>query len=414
MFNSNQLTAFNSEECPELSKMESKTSVKKKKLLIVTTVSSTFENNLVSQPRFLSNEYNVKICSSVSSGLSLFAKREGVGFYTVEMFRGISLVKDIKSIIRFYQVLLKFQPDIVHSYTPKAGLVNAVSGLLRRNQISIHTFTGLVFLGEQGFKRKLLILVDKLIAKLVTEVIPEGVGVKKDLIKYKISTNTVSVIWHGNINGVDLERFTPVNTERFHLTRKEMFPGISASDKVFSFVGRINRHKGFEELMDAFCALHQKHSDCFLVVAGKIEDKNPVNAGAIARMHTHPNICYMGFIREIERVFSVADVNILPSYREGVPNAVLQSSAMAVPSIVSDIHGCNDIVEDGVNGWTIEVKSARALEDKMLEIIAMDKRETNKIGRRACQVVHQKFNRKDVQAKLSEKYSQLLNKYQGF
>ena len=386
--------------------------VEKKKLLIMTTVSSTFENNLVSQPRFLSNSYHILICSSPSSGLVKFAQQEGVDYAAVEMYRGINIFKDLYAIFLFFRILIRFKPDIVHSYTPKAGLVNAITGFFRKQQISVHTFTGLVFLGEQGIKRKILIAIDRMIAHLVTEVIPEGNGVKHSLAKYRISQNPAPVIWHGNINGVDFQRFNPEVKYARRKERAQFLPNTSSNTIVFSFIGRINKHKGVEELIEAFRHLQSRFPEIHLLIAGKIEDKNKVHEQTLSTIHTHPHIHYFGFTRDIEKIFTIADVNILPSYREGMPNVVLQSSAMAVPSIVSHIPGCNDIVKDGVNGWTVEARNTKSLEKKMEDIINMETSDIIKTGTRAHQIVQQKFNRKDIQKKLSEYYLQLLSRHQ--
>jgi len=386
---------------------------KKKKLLIMTTVSSTFENNLVSQPSYLSEHYRVMICSSPSDGLKEFAEKEGVPYREVPMYRGIHPIKDLVSILRFFMVLLEYKPDIVHSYTPKAGLVNAVTGFFRRGQISIHTYTGLVFLGERGIKRRILICVDRLIARLATEVIPEGEGVRSNLVSYRIASKPAPVLWHGNINGVDLTRFSPDVRRRLRRERRRLLPKATDDSIVFSFVGRVNRHKGFEELVCAFMELRKHYTDVFLVVAGRVEEKNPVSSRALSILYDHPNVRYLGFTRDVESVFAIADVNVLPSYREGVPNVVLQSSAMGVPSIVTDIPGCRDLVVDGVNGWRVEAKNGRELKRIMEMVINLPDEDLAKIGGNAHSLVSRKFDRKDVQKHLLTYYAETLSRHRG-
>ena len=176
------------------------------KLVIVTTVPETLSTILRGQPGWLSDRFDVVCVTSPGPQISQIREVEGVEVIEVPMNRGISPVKDLLSIFRMCRVLRSQKADIVHSYTPKAGLVAMLSAFFLRVPIRIHTFTGLVFPSTSGLKRRLLLFVDRLICISATRVVPEGLGVAYDLSANKVTGKPLQVIGHGNIAGVDVDQ----------------------------------------------------------------------------------------------------------------------------------------------------------------------------------------------------------------
>lgn len=180
----------------------------KQKILIVTTVPITFRTILCDQPRFLATYFDIALATSNDEGWQEIVSREGVAVYPVAMSRGISPLFDLLSIWAMIRVIRKFRPDLIHSYTPKAGLVAMLSGWLCSVPVRIHTFTGLIFPSQSGIKQKVLRWVDSLICALATEVVPEGEGVKRDLQAFGVTGKSLDVIGYGNIAGVDTKFYS--------------------------------------------------------------------------------------------------------------------------------------------------------------------------------------------------------------
>lgn len=362
------------------------------RVLIVTTVPETLATILKDQPRYLAAHYHVALATCPAQDLSVVQENEGVEIYPVPMVRGINVLSDLVSVARMIKVLRNFRPVLVHSYTPKAGLITMLAAWLCRVPVRVHTFTGLISPSARGFKQKLLIAVDRLICACATHIVPEGAGVKTDLQRFRITRKPLRVIGHGNIAGVDTSYFSPsapgVNAAAAALRARF---SIGADEFVFCYMGRLNKDKGLTELMQAFAHLTPS---AHLLLVGEIDGTAPVAADVLAAINSHPRAHATGFLRDVRPALKAADVLVLPSYREGFPNAVLQAGAMQLPVIATNINGCNEVIEVGVNGWLVPVRDPQALEDAMRQAMHFSAPRLGKMGSYARERIKQRFERK--------------------
>lgn len=332
------------------------------KLLIVTTVPETLATILKRQPRFLSNYFSVSLATSPDK-LAEIESNEGVSVYSVPMRRGISPFHDLISIVYMIRLLVVLKPTIIHSYTPKAGLVSMFAGFLCRVPIRIHTFTGLIFPSQTGLKRQILIFVDRMICACATRVVPEGLGVQKDLSNSYITSKPLQVIGSGNIAGVDTSFFDPSNesvlSDCAGLRRRLSIPEDAF---VYCFAGRLNRDKGIKELVLAFMKVSESS---FLLLIGGPDETAPIDVDCQQIIDSHPRIHALGFQADIRPALKLSNVLVLPSYREGFPNVVLQAGAMQLPVIATNINGCNEVVRPGFNGWLVHVHDVDSLVSAM-------------------------------------------------
>ncbi len=178
------------------------------KIIRTSTVPISLNILLKGQLKFLAQFFTVIGVSGDGQDLEEVEKREGIKTYPIEMERGISPVKDLVSLYRLYLLFKVEKPQIVHSITPKAGLLTMLAGKMAGVPIRMHTFTGLIFPTRKGLVQKLLIKMDKLLCWSATNIYPEGKGVKDDLIKYKITSKPLKVLANGNVNGIDLDYFS--------------------------------------------------------------------------------------------------------------------------------------------------------------------------------------------------------------
>lgn len=385
--------------------------MKSQRLLLVTTVPETFNSILRDQPRFLSANFEVALVTSPDAEIGKLLQREGLPVFTVSMSRGINVLRDIVSVFKMILLLGRIKPMLVHSYTPKAGLVAMFAGWFCRIPIRIHTFTGLIFPSANGLRQKMLIWVDRLICACATHVVPEGVGVKRDLNAYNITHKPLDVIGHGNIAGVDTRHFSP---DAFGVSvaaqalRKKL--GIVADDAfVLCFVGRLNRDKGLKELMGAFVGMPD---NTHLLLVGSLDATAPVDDETLVQIQTHPHVHVLGFVDDIRPVLLASEVMVLPSYREGFPNVVLQAGAMGLSVIATDINGCNEVIEPGYNGWLVPIRDTMALLQAMQHAMRLPKSVRQSMGERARRRIHERFERQDHWNRLVEYYKNLIKSYE--
>jgi glycosyltransferase involved in cell wall biosynthesis len=381
---------------------------KKYKLVICTTVPDTILYILNGQPRFLNQYFDVVIITNKSVKNRSLTDYEGVIIYELKFKRNINLLKDLKSLIQMIFLLLRIRPDIVHSYTPKAGLITMLSAWIVMVPIRIHTFTGLVFPHQKGLKKKLLIFIDRLICFCSTKIIPEGLGVKSDLISYSITKKNLEIIGNGNISGVNTAFFssTAINYE-FALESLGIKADYLFNKFVYCFVGRLNVDKGLSELYDAFIDLPE---NTILLIAGDLDNEgSPISADLYNKLISNKRIIYLGFINDVRLVLKLSNVLVLPSYREGFPNVLLQSLSMRVPAIATNISGCNEIIFNNLNGWLVEPKNHKALADKMLFTFTVSKKCFEKIKDYSRLSIIERYEQSYYREELLTMYNNLIN-----
>lgn len=353
----------------------------------------------------LSEYYEVVAVSSPGEKMKVLEEREGVRTVSIPMERRISLVKDFISLLRLIVLFAKERPDMVHSITPKAGLLSMLAAWITRVPVRMHTFTGLVFPTATGKMQKLLIAMDRLTCFCATHINPEGEGegVKRDLVNYNITSRPLHIIANGNVNGIDLEYFdkTPEVVEKACSYKKE-------GTFTFCFVGRMVRDKGINELVHSFLRLYQKDERVRLLLVGPFEKElDPVLPEVEEHILHHPGICYMGYQNDVRPFLVASDALVFPSYREGFPNVVIQAGAMGLPAIVTDINGCNEIVLPDLNGVIIPSKDEQALYESM-KYFASHPVEVEKMAANARPLIASRYEQRIVWNALLDEYKSII------
>ena len=373
------------------------------KLLRISTVPGSLASLLKGQLKYLSEHYEVVGVSSPGKTLDLVSTREGVRTVGIPMERRIAVLKDVVSLIRLILLFRKERPDIVHSITPKAGLLSMLAAWITRVPVRMHTFTGLVFPTARGKMQRLLILMDKITCSCATHINPEGEGVKRDLMRYGITGKPLHVIGNGNVNGIDLACFHVLNTqdetEKLRYTYK-----IHSSCFTFCFVGRMVRDKGINELVNAFAKLHSENQNVRLILVGPFEKElDPLLPEVEVLIHQHPGIIYAGYQPDVRPYLAASDALVFPSYREGFPNVVMQAGAMDLPSIVTDINGCNEIIHERENGVIIPPKNENALYGAM-KYFTENPQEVNRMAGNARRMIASRYGQQALWRALLEEY----------
>ncbi len=382
----------------------------KPKLFRIATVPMSLNLLLKGQLEFLNKHFQVTAISGEGEDLQTVAKREGVNIHEIEMHRPISLRQDLKSLWNLYWYFKKEKPTIIHSITPKAGLLSMMAGKLAGVPVRMHTFTGLIFPHKYGYMKRTLIIMDKILCRCATHVYPEGRGVKEDLQKHNITNKPLKIIANGNVNGVDIDYYHPeaISEEAKNQLRASL--QIKEDDFVFVFVGRLVIDKGLRELVKAFDAISKNHKKVKLILVGPKENAhNPKKRRMFHSIQQNENIITVGFQEEVRPYYAISNVLILPSYREGFPNAVLQAGAMGLPSIVSDISGCNEIIEHEVNGLLVPKKNHRELQKAMGKML-YNPSLLKEFHQNAINKVVESFDKDFVWQELKKEYENALDK----
>jgi len=376
----------------------------KPKLIRTSTVAMSLDLLLKGQLAFLNEYFNVIAVSGEDYHLLQVIEREKVTTVSISIKREISPVQDLISLVKLYKLFKKEKPLIVHSITPKAGLLSMVAAYFARVPVRIHTFTGLVFPSKTGIMKQLLITMDRILCKCATHIYPEGQGVKHDLIKFKITTKPLKVLANGNINGIDLEYFNPKNILETSLLKLRTSLGIETNDFVFIFIGRIVADKGINELIAAFSKISKNNNNAKLLLVGPIENLlNPISKASLLEIQNNSNIISTGYQEEVRDYLALAKALVFPSYREGFPNVVLQAGAMGLPSIVSNINGCNEIIIDNYNGIIIPVKNEITIFDAM-QLLLKDEMIYHSLQSNARKSIENRFNQEVVWKAIVEEY----------
>ena len=372
------------------------------KLFRVTTADISLHALLEGQLGFLNKKFEVVGIAADTGLLKEVGMREGIRVIDVPMHREIALLSDLKCLFKFVRLFRKERPFIVHSNTPKGSLLSMMAAKLTGVPNRIYTVTGLRYQGAKGFNRWLLRTMEIIACANASKVIPEGEGVKRTLTEDGITKKPLEVILNGNINGIDTSFFS---IDACGKTRAEMRRelGLDDEDFAFIFIGRIVGDKGMNELADAF----SDRLDCKLILVGSFESElDPLKPGNEDFFRTSESVRYVGYQSDVRPYLLAADALVFPSYREGFPNVVMQAGAMGLPSIVTDINGCNEIIVEGENGRIIPPRNACALSNMMSWFLDHPE-EVSGMASKARYMIKSRFERQDVWNALLDMYDSL-------
>ena len=360
---------------------------------------------MAGQLRFLQQQgFDVTLIASPGADLELAAHREGVRMISVPMSREITPFADWRSLRQLTRVLKDLRPDIVNAGTPKAGLLGMLAATWARIPIRIYTLRGLRLETAIGFKRILLSTTERIAAGCAHKVICVSPSLREAFIQHRLGRSQKTVVLGGgSSNGVDTDRFNPTPARQAEALALRLSLGISGDAKVIGFVGRLTRDKGVAELLEVFATLKQEFSNLHLLLVGGFEEGDPLSSSLRDEIRTNPRIHITGFINEIAAYYSVLDLLIFPSHREGLPNAPLEAAASGVPTAGFAATGTIDAVLSGQTGTLVPVGDVQGLTEAARrylqnpELLAQH-------GNQAQQRVQTDFRREVIWQKLADLY----------
>ncbi|PJI27138.1 glycosyltransferase family 4 protein [Prevotella intermedia] len=353
----------------------------KKKIIRLTTAGESLDDLLIGQLKYLNQYFDIIAVAKDDGRLQKVREREGVRVVDAPIERPISLLKDIIALRWLINFFKQEKPWCVHANTPKGSLLAMIAAWICCVPHRIYTVTGLRYQGATGKFKFILQTMERITCACATKVIPEGQGVLKTLKNDHITSKPLEVILNGNINGKDTSFFSVESlyencelengNKRLNILQEESVKDIlrkelhiTANDFVFIFVGRIVNDKGMKELSKAMQSLLKKnyHLTPQLLLVGDFESKlDPLFPEDENFFKNNSSVLFVDYQKDVRPYLAAADALVFPSYREGFPNVVLEAGCMGLPSIVTDINGCNEIIEEGVNGRIIPPRDSDSL-----------------------------------------------------
>lgn len=383
-----------------------------KTIIRITTVPMAFKVLLAGQIKYM-HEHGFKVIMVSADGRERedVMKAEGCEHIIVPMTRKITPFSDLVSFFRLRKLIKKYKPAIVHTHTPKAGLLGMMAAKAAGVKIRIHTVAGLPLMLETGFKRKLLEFTEKLTYRFATEVRPNSKSMYQFIQENKlVDPAKLLIIGNGSTNGVDAKKFSRSNLQQAQLQNiSQTIKNIPGALKILC-VGRMVKDKGIEELISVFKRLQLLHNVQLILVGPFEPHLDPLSAVIVQEIENNPAITHIDWSDAVEYYMALTDIFVHPSHREGFPNVILQAGAMQLPVVCSDIPGNIDIVTDGKTGFVFSVKNEDALFEKLQQAIT-NKAESNKMATALFEEVTELYNRERIHEMILSSYNRLLKQH---
>ena len=381
------------------------------KLIRITTVYQSIFSLISGQCKYMgTNGFDVIAVSAGNKSQSEeVEKKEHVKHHSIPFTRSITPFQDLWCLLKLIILFYHEKPAIVHTHTPKAGLLGMIAASIMSVPVRIHTLAGLPLMVETGFKRKFLMWIEKITYSCSTEVWPNSLSGKDFIINHHlVETNKVYVIGKGSSNGINLSKFSKKNLdpEKLNLIKNN----INFQTKSFYLIaiGRMVKDKGINELIQTFSNLQHLHSDLKLILIGPLEQKlDPSHKETLHQIHHNESITYIPWSDDVEYYLSFSNLLVHASHREGFPNVLLQAGAMQCPILCSDIPGNTDILPNTSFGLHFTTGNVVAMQQNITFAIE----NKNELIFRA-QNLHQRiiinFEQKQIHLLIKKKYVQLL------
>ena len=390
--------------------MKSAHILKGKKIARIATVPYAIATQIGDQVAYLRDlGMQVVIVSADGPELARFPFSESLRHECIDIPRSISPWKDIIALVKLFKIFRKYRFDIIHSTTPKAGLLAAVAGFFAKIPIRLHTFTGQPWVNKKGIVRIITRLSDKIIGVLNTRCYADS-GSQRDFLIEEgiISEDKVGVIGAGSLAGVDLKRFDTTHWSREEKASLRNDLHINRDSQVLIFVGRITRDKGIIELTEAVYSLIQFSYNIDLLLIGPLDqDRGGAGSLTIDQLSQSSRIHYIGYTDCPEKYLSISEIFCLPSYREGFGTVVIEAAAMGVPCVGTRIYGLTDAVHDGYTGVLVPPRDVVSLKNALKHLLDHPER-SKQMGLAARERVVKEFDSRIINDKIAAEYSNLL------
>lgn len=380
------------------------------RVVIMTTSPKALRGFFQEQIRFLlSIGFDVQTISSPGEELDECRHNIGVPMHAVAMERRISPFADLSASLRLCWELRRLRPAIVHTHTPKAGLLGMIAATLARVPVRIYTINGLRFSTCSGLRRAILFFADKLACSLATQALCVSESLRQEAVAVGVCpAGKVRTLGYGGSHGVDANKFDPDRRNGADRERTRSRYGLPQNATVLGYVGRMVHDKGIADLYGAWRILREECPNLWLFLCGGPEAEDPLEADVMRGLWGDPRVRLTGeTVGDMPAIYAALDICVLPSYREGLPNVMLEAQAMRVPVVGTRINGTVDAVRHGVTGFLVETRNPAVLAQALRSLIE-DGQLRSRMGAAGRAFVSQHFHEQRISELVAAEYRRLL------
>jgi glycosyltransferase involved in cell wall biosynthesis len=382
----------------------------KPKLIRITTVPMALKYLLAGQMQFMQqNGFDVLMISADGKELNDVLQQEQCPHVLVPMTRRITPFQDLKCLFQLIKIFKKEKPTIVHTHTPKAGLLGMLAAKLCGVKVRIHTVAGLPLMVETGFKYQLLKFIEKLTYSAATHIWPNSNSLLQFIQHKKLAANSkLSVIGKGSSNGINTNRFNKTSLDAAILENVKASFKYNPSNIYLLCIGRLVKDKGIPELVQAFVALQHNYRNLKLILVGDFEEQlDPLPQETQHQIKHNGDIKHITWTEHVEYYMALANYFVFPSHREGFPNVLLQAGAMQLPIICSQIEGNVDIVTHQQTGLIFSKQNIEQLQQHIEYAIA-NPAHMQQMANELYNIVQKDYKRENMWQNILERYKSLL------
>lgn len=354
------------------------------------------------------NGFDPALLSGPGKELEQIGGEEGHPVFGIAMRREIAPVADLRSLFKIWRLLRRMKPVICNSGTPKAGLLVGLAAWLTGVPCRVYTLRGLRLETASGAKRMILMVVERVSCFCAHRVVCVSASLRERAVAQGlVSLSKTILLGAGSSNGVDAGRFGPAPGKAALAAALRQNIGIRPGQPVIGYAGRFTRDKGIPELVAAFHLIRKESPEAVLLLVGDFEAGDPVSEDIREAIESEPGIYRVGFTSQLELYYPSMDIFVLPTYREGFPNTVLEAQAAGLPVITTSATGAVDSIEDGITGLLVPVGDAAALAAAVLSLLS-DPIKMQQMGRAGRERILRSFRNETVWAELASLYKTML------
>ena len=354
------------------------------------------------------NGFEVTAISSNGTEINDIISTEGCTHYVIPFTRKITPILDLWCLLKLVKLLIKIKPHVVHSHTPKAGIIGMLASFICRVPIRFHTIAGAPWFVEKGLKKALLKTIEKITIFCSTKTFVNSFSLLESLNTENILSNKLSVIGNGTSNGINCNYYSSTNIIQSEIFKLKQEAKANLTTYIWIFIGRLVKDKGVEELISAFCKLVNTYPDNQLWLIGEEEPHlDPLSDECKRAIQYHQKVKHWGFRQDVRPFLAASNTLVFPSYREGFPNVPMQASLMGCNLILSNINGCNEIVQHLKTGLLVKPENQDDLFEKM-EFAYQNDKLMLEYAKHAKDDIIRKYNQIDVWKNILCEYNKML------
>lgn len=381
---------------------------KKNKICHVASADITIKFLLMGQLEFL-KALGFDVYAVFSKGQwNTDIEKHGIKIKNIEIKRKIfTPLADLICFIKLFLYFKKEKFDIVHTHTPKPALLGQLAAKLAGAPIIINTIHGLYFTQDSSFlKRKFFIFIEKMSAECSDLIFSQNKEDIATLIKENIA-KPEKIKYLGN--GINLQKFNPQRFTEENIRQKKQELNLPPDYKIIGIVGRLVKEKGYFELFSALKEVLEIFPKTLLLAIGpqEPEKKDGFDALAVKEFGIEKNVIFLGQRHDLDQLYPVMDIFVLPSWREGFPRTIIEAMAMQKPIIATDIRGCREALENNKEGLLIPAKKSAKLAQALIFLLT-NKQEAMRLAESAKIKAEKEFNEEFVFDKIKTEYQKLI------